>query len=95
MFDERVNKLEQELMEYKQYARKFYETQREVNTSHKTKVDDLFKKHLAVETELDQKMTEKEGQTIWANFQKYAIYDDLKDLYQRCVPAISSFEDKL
>ncbi len=32
---------------------------------------------------------------MWANFSKFAVYDDLRDLYQRCIPAISSFEDKL
>ena len=32
---------------------------------------------------------------IWANFKKYAQYEELKDLYRRCLPAISGFEDKL
>ena len=45
--------------------------------------------------ELQDKVASKEGQEIWANFSKFAVYDDLRDLYQRCVPAISSFEDKL
>lgn len=40
-------------------------------------------------------MSVEEGQKIWANFAKFAIYDDLRDLYHRCVPAISAFEDKL
>lgn len=40
-------------------------------------------------------MKSEEGINLWANFSKYAVYDDLKDLYTRCVPAISSFEDKV
>lgn len=32
---------------------------------------------------------------IWDNFKKFASYDDLRDLYQRCIPEISKFEDKL
>ena len=41
------------------------------------------------------RMTIEEGSKIWSNFSKYAVYDDLKELYKRCLPAISSFEDKL
>lgn len=44
---------------------------------------------------MQDKVTSKEGQEIWANFSKFAVYDDLRDLYQRCIPAISSFEDKI
>ena len=40
-------------------------------------------------------MTSKEGQKLWANFKKYAQYDELKELYRKTMPAISSFEDKL
>jgi len=40
-------------------------------------------------------MSNEEGVNIWANFAKFAVYDDLKDLYTRCIPAISSQEDKL
>jgi len=32
---------------------------------------------------------------LWANFNKYAVYTDLQDLYSKCLPSISSFEDKL
>ena len=40
-------------------------------------------------------MSSKEGLKIWSNFKKYAQYDELKDLYRKCLPAISGFEDKL
>jgi len=40
-------------------------------------------------------MSKEEGSNIWANFAKFAVYDDLKDLYTRCIPAISGQEDKL
>ena len=45
--------------------------------------------------ETDLKLSAKEGQKLWANFRKYAQYDELKDLYRKTMPAISSFEDKL
>jgi len=41
------------------------------------------------------RVSEKEGKEIWKNFQNYSKYDDLRDLYQRCVPPISKFEDKI
>ena len=45
--------------------------------------------------EIESKVGVEEGQSLWANFAKFAVYDDLKDLYHRCVPAIASFEDKI
>ena len=53
--------------------------------------------HLMAEIrqEVDTKMTSKEGQKLWSNFRKYAQYDELKELYRKTMPAISSFEDKL
>ena len=45
--------------------------------------------------ESDTKLSAKEGQKLWANFRKYAQYDELRELYRKTMPAISSFEDKL
>lgn len=48
---------------------------------------------MRAETEL--KLSAKEGQKLWANFRSYAKYDELKELYRKTLPALSSFEDKL
>ena len=48
-----------------------------------------------LKNDLEKKLSHEEGRPLWANFQKYAVYDDLRDLYSKCLPAISSFEDKL
>ena len=50
---------------------------------------------IEVRSEIDDKMSAKEGQKLWANFRKYAQYDELKELYKKTLPAISNFEDKL
>lgn len=50
---------------------------------------------IEVKSEIDLKMSSKEGQKLWVNFRKYAQYDELKELYRKCMPAISGFEDKL
>jgi hypothetical protein len=44
---------------------------------------------------VDKRLTADEGKMIWANFQKFAVYSDLTDLYNKCLPSISSFEDKI
>ena len=46
-------------------------------------------------SELETKLTNKEGLKLWANFRKYAQNDELRELYRKTLPAISSFEDKL
>ena len=48
-----------------------------------------------VKNNMDSKMTNKEGQALWANFKKYAHYAELKELYKKTMPAISKFEDRL
>ena len=45
--------------------------------------------------QLDSKLSREEGSRLWGNFSRFAVYDDLKELYQRCLPAISKFEDQL
>ena len=66
-----------------------------MNTKYQNRLDTLDKRAFDIEEEVALKMNITEGQEIWKYFQKFAVYDDLKDLYHRCVPAIASFEDKL
>ena len=37
----------------------------------------------------------KDGQRIWKQFQRFAEYEDLKDLYKKVMPELSKFEDKI
>ena len=32
---------------------------------------------------------------MWSNFNQFALYDDLKDLYGKTVPEIKKFEDRI
>lgn len=48
-----------------------------------------------IRSDIEKKLSQEEGRLLWANFQKYALYDDLRELYGKCLPAIASFEDKL
>ena len=59
------------------------------------KVEENTHAMIEVRSETDAKLSAKEGQKLWANFRKYAMYDELKDLYRKTMPAISQFEDKL
>ena len=70
-------------------------TLRELFDRMRNKTDETINSLVECRQELDKKMTSKEGQKLWANFKKYAQYDELKELYRKTMPAISSFEDKL
>ena len=41
-----------------------------------------------IETKLDI----TESKKIWEHFQRFAMYNDLKDLYSKCLPEIAKFE---
>lgn len=32
---------------------------------------------------------------IWKHFQRFAEYNDLKDLYNKCVPELAKFEERV
>lgn len=68
---------------------------REVSDRVRRKVDDLNKNCGELRVDMDKKLSSEEGRLIWANFQKFALYDDLRELYSKFMPAISGFEDKL
>ena len=59
------------------------------------KVEETSHAMIEVKSETDTKLSAKEGQKLWANFRKYAQYEELKELYRKTMPAISAFEDKL
>jgi len=40
-------------------------------------------------------LTVQDGQRIWKHFQRFAEYDDLKDLYHRFMPQIIKFENQV
>ena len=40
-------------------------------------------------------MENSEGVKLWKNFDHFAVYEDMKDLYQKTIPQISKFDDKL
>lgn len=44
---------------------------------------------------LKEKVDFEELGKVWKNFEKFAMYDDLKDLYMKTVPEIFRFEGKI
>lgn len=40
----------------------------------------------AYDGRLDDKVNSEEAKRLWGNFKGYALYQDLKDLYTKCVP---------
>lgn len=45
--------------------------------------------------EIGQKLDQSDAKKIWAHFQRFAEYSDLKDLYNRTLPEIAKFEQKI
>ena len=45
-----------------------------------------------IQHEMDNSFTKTDGQRIWRAMQRFAEYNDLKDLYERCIPQIAKFE---
>lgn len=70
-------------------------TLRELFNRMRDKTDETVHSLIDIRSEVDLKMSSKEGQKLWTNFRKYAQYDELQELYRKTMPAISSFEDKL
>jgi hypothetical protein len=47
-------------------------------------------------TVIMQKKTEiSETQKIWDEFKNYSTYEDMKELYSKVLPPLSTFEDKM
>ena len=36
-----------------------------------------------------------DGKRIWRHFQRFAEYNDLKELYSKCIPQLAKFEQKI
>ena len=54
--------------------------------------DDIFKQ---IRIEMSVKYDRSEAKKIWEQFQRFAEYTDLKDLYQKCIPELAKFEQKM
>lgn len=51
-------------------------------------IDKVFK-------EIQSRLSGNDGKRIWRHFQRFAEYNDLKELYTKCVPEIARFEQKI
>ena len=40
-------------------------------------------------------MSTEDGKRLWRAHQRFAEYEDLRDLYKRCLPEIQNFEKKI
>ena len=94
-FERKIEHFENEAEIEKKSVNKQLSSIREVTDRMRRKTEENIHAMIEVKSETDSKLSAKEGQKIWANFRKYAQYDELKELYRKTMPAISQFEDKL
>lgn len=95
VFDRKIEHFENEAEIEKKSVNKQLSSIREVTDRMRRKVEETSHAMIEVKSETDTKLSAKEGQKLWANFRKYAQYEELKELYRKTMPAISAFEDKL
>ena len=43
----------------------------------------------------EENLDREDGKRIWRHFQRFAEYNDLKDLYQKCIPQLALFEQNM
>ena len=55
----------------------------------------LNKEISKTQNSLHIKMDKSDATKIWTNFQRFAEYNDLKDLYTKCIPELAKFEQKI
>ena len=94
-FEKRFTNFENEMQEQHKQSGKDASATREIIERLRKKNEANGTRIMEVSEAVDSKMSSKEGLKLWSNFKKYAQYDELKDLYKKCLPAISGFEDKL
>ena len=94
-FEKRFNSYETDVNATHKQIHRDIDNLREIADRIRKKNEDNVRSINEVKGEIELKMSSKEGLKLWANFKKYAQYEELKDLYRKCLPAISTFEDKL
>ena len=87
-FDEDLKEENKETYEYIQSVKKHFA----VVTKEIDKIREDFR---AYDDRLAAKTSTEETQQIWDNFNRFAFYDDLKDLYNRTLPELSKFEERI
>ena len=45
--------------------------------------------------ELNFKLNKSDAANIWKHFDRFALYNDLKDLYGKTIPELVKFEQKI
>ena len=87
-FDEDLKEENKETYEYIQSVKKHFA----VVTKEIDKIREDFR---AYDDRLAAKTSTEETPQSWDNFNRFAFYDDLKDLYNRTLPELSKFEERI
>ena len=49
----------------------------------------------SLQRQLAFKLDRQDGTRLWRHFQRFAEYEDLKDLYKKCIPQLAKFEQRI
>ena len=81
VFAKKFEQYEQDSDKHQTRFNKDIQTLRELFQRMRDKAEETMHTLIEIKGDVDKKMSSKEGQKLWANFKKYAQYDELKDLY--------------
>lgn len=68
------------------------EGQEAVLDEFRTEQDNVSKELSSISTKLHLKQDKSEAGKIWQYFERFALYDDLRDLYNKTLPELGKFE---
>ena len=60
-----------------------------------TEIEVLNNAVTRAEKDLELKLNKNDATRIWKHFQRFAEYNDLKELYSKCLPELAKFEQKI
>lgn len=85
------------------------EKMKQINLNLTSRIDGLNKQQNLFDNELkvyeetckrltrdvNKKLDSSDGKRIWRHFYRFAEYNDLKDLYNKCIPQLAKFEQQV
>lgn len=94
-FNEALSQFDDSLKEENQKTYSYVQTVRKYMAAAEDELQKVRDDFKAYDERLLNKAEVEETERLWQNFERYALYEDLKDLYSKTVPEIQRFEDRL
>jgi hypothetical protein len=81
MFEDKIIALESIIEKTGKKTAKYAASVAETASITKSRVEENNRQLAEMRDEIDTKLSREEGSRLWGNFSRFAVYDDLKELY--------------